>query len=344
MSTPRKAEGVAAPQNVSVEERLFSLVLALLASEQGLSKAEILSTVQGYRQRYSLGGDNSSLDRQFERDKDDIRELGVPLETIDAPDRPGDTQASRYRIPKALYELPSDVTFSSEEITLLGLAAAVWREGSLSEDSRRALTKLRSLGIDSDETVIGYAPRLRVREAAFTPLTQALDRHQRVSFLYVKPGNPTPLVRTVEPWALVVFDGRWHLTAFDQRARALRTFLLSRIVGPVKNIPGSTFDAPAPGQAENALAELERVWRNTTAAVTVTPGSDAELRLSKRSGVNITASGEFTVQYIDLDIFADELAGFGPEVRVLAPVELREAVRNRLTKVAAIHHEGGSSR
>ncbi|WP_423278710.1 hypothetical protein, partial [Escherichia coli] len=58
---------------VSVEERLFSLVLALLASEQGLGKAEILSTVQGYRQRYVHGGDNASLDRQFERDKDDIR-------------------------------------------------------------------------------------------------------------------------------------------------------------------------------------------------------------------------------------------------------------------------------
>ena len=70
---------------VPVEERLFSLVLALLATDSGLSKTEILSTVQGYRQKYSRSGDNAALERQFERDKDDIRELGVPLETIDDP-------------------------------------------------------------------------------------------------------------------------------------------------------------------------------------------------------------------------------------------------------------------
>jgi proteasome accessory factor B len=66
----------AAPLRVPVEERLFSLVLALLATDAGLTKNEILSTVQGYRQRYSTAGDNANLERQFERDKDDIRELG----------------------------------------------------------------------------------------------------------------------------------------------------------------------------------------------------------------------------------------------------------------------------
>ena len=60
---------------VPVEERLFSLVLALLATDSGLTKNEILSTVQGYSQKYSHSGDNSNLERQFERDKDDIREL-----------------------------------------------------------------------------------------------------------------------------------------------------------------------------------------------------------------------------------------------------------------------------
>ena len=72
---------------IPVEERLFSLVLALLATETGLTKNEILSTVQGYRQRYRASGDNANLERQFERDKDDIRDLGVPLETLDSPGR-----------------------------------------------------------------------------------------------------------------------------------------------------------------------------------------------------------------------------------------------------------------
>ena len=72
--------------------------------------------------------------------------------------------------------------FTPDELALLGLAAEVWREASLSEDSQRALTKLRSLGIEPREPVIGYAPRLRVRDAAFEPLRQALDRRQAVRF------------------------------------------------------------------------------------------------------------------------------------------------------------------
>src|SRR5664279_6389092 len=107
----------AAQSRIPVEERLFSLVLALLATESGLTKNEILSTVQGYRQKFRVGGDNANLERQFERDKDDIRDLGVPLETIDSPGDAGNNQTLRYRIPRGAYELPKDVTFSSDETT-----------------------------------------------------------------------------------------------------------------------------------------------------------------------------------------------------------------------------------
>ena len=154
---------------IPVEDRLFSLVLALLATEAGLLKAEILSSVRGYAERYDDSGQNANLERQFERDKDDIRELGIPLETVESPDRPGDNQALRYRIPKGLYDLPDEVRFTPDELALLGLAAEVWREASLSADSQRALTKLRSLGIEPREPVIGYAPRLRALGHHATP-------------------------------------------------------------------------------------------------------------------------------------------------------------------------------
>src|SRR5215207_656480 len=231
---------------IAVEDRLFSLVLALLATETGLLKAEILSTVRGYAERYDSAGSNANLERQFERDKDDIRELGIPLETVESPDRPGDNQSLRYRIPKGEYDLPVDVRFTPDELALLGLAAEVWREASLSADSQRALTKLRSLGIEPREPVIGYAPRLRVRDTAFEPLRQALDRRQTVRFRYFKPGEAGPRLRTVDPLAVVLHEGRWHLHAFDRDAAGPRTFLLSRIIGAVEPVPGMTFEAPTP--------------------------------------------------------------------------------------------------
>jgi proteasome accessory factor B len=306
-------------------------VLALLATEQGLTKSEILSTVQGYRQRYSAFGDNASLDRQFERDKDDIRELGIPLETLEQPGDPGNNQSLRYRIPKGEYDLPSDITFSPTEIALLSLAATVWRQGSLSAESQRAMLKLNSLGLESDEPVIGYAPRVRIRESAFDPLRLALDKHAIVKFPYLKPGEDTGRTRTVAPLALVQHHGRWHLAARDIEADAHRTFLLSRIVGPVVTT-AKTWSSPEPtGHAERSLRELDALWEAQVAVVRVETGTDAATRLSKRAAHTSAEASrdELRLHYTDVDILADELAGYGPEVLVLTPDRLRSAVLSR---------------
>jgi proteasome accessory factor B len=324
------------PGTVPIEERLFSLVLALLATDSGLTKAEILSTVRGYSQRYSLTGDNANLERQFERDKDDIRELGIPIETIDSPGDPGNNQNLRYRISRGDYELPGDITFSPEETALLNLAAMVWREGSLSAESRRAMVKLRALGVAVTEPVLGYAPRVRVREAAFEPLSVALEKRQFVQFDYLKPGESDARRRTVAPLALVQHQGRWHLYADEPSSASTRTFLLRRIVSGVSTT-GESFPEPPSGQSARALAELDEVWNSHLALVEVEQGTDAAARLSNRRGTALTESGALELHYSDLNIVADELAGYGPEVLVLSPPDLRNAVRARLMRTAADH-------
>jgi proteasome accessory factor B len=324
------------PAPVPVEERLFSLVLALLATETGLTKGEILSTVQGYRQRYDAHGDNSSLERQFERDKDDIRELGVPLETIDAPGEPGNNQTLRYRIPRTAYELPADISFSAAETTLLNLAAMAWREGSLSRESQRALLKLRSIGAETTDPVLGYAPRIRTRDAAFDPLSDALARHVTASFPYLKPGDPGARIRTVSPLALVQHQGRWHLKAIDRDVDEPRTFLLSRITGAVK-VGRQSVDVPPGGYAALALDELDAIWEANVAELEVTPGTDAAVRLSKRRGAEEFAPGQVRLHFTDLKLLADEIAGFGPEVLVLSPPALVDAVLERFEIAERAH-------
>lgn len=321
---------------VPVEERLFSLVLALLATETGLTKNEVLSTVQGYRQRFTAGGDNANLERQFERDKDDIRELGVPLETIESPGDSGNNQNLRYRIPRGTYELPGDIRFSAEETTLLNLAAMVWREGSLSGESRRAVLKLKGLGLLPAEPVLSYAPRLRVREPAFEPLRTALEKNAIVTFAYLKPGEEAARVRTVAPLALVQHQGRWHLHAEEAGTGLVKTYLLRRIVSQV-SASGATFAAPVGDQTATALRGLDEVWNANTAEVRVEPDSDAATRLHKRRGTVVLSSGALQLHYSDANIFADELASFGPEVVVLSPPDLRSAVRTRLERTAADH-------
>lgn len=312
---------------------MFSLVLALLASEQGLTKADILSTVQGYRQRYRPGGDNASLERQFERDKDDVRELGIPLETVESAGEAGNNQLLRYRIAKGDYDLPADLEFTPAEMTMLSLAATVWREGSLSGESQRALHKLRSLGVNTTEDTIGFSPRVRTRDSAFDPLNGALDRGVIVSFDYLMPGYRSPLKRTLAPLALVQHEGRWHVSGIDQDRGAPRIFLLSRITGPV-TVTRKSFAGERAGHAERTLSALRELHASQVAVLEVVADSEAQRRLGLRAQID----GEYhRVHYTDLNIFADELASFGPEVLVREPVQLREAVIARLRAVLAEH-------
>ena len=86
--------------------------------------------------------------RMFERDKEDLRELGVPLETgVNHPfdDDPG------YRIRQQAYELP-ELRLEADEAAVLGLAARVWRRAELAGAAAGALLKLRAAGIDADRT------------------------------------------------------------------------------------------------------------------------------------------------------------------------------------------------
>jgi proteasome accessory factor B len=326
------------PRIVPPEERQFALVLALLATEQGLTKEQILSTVDGYHQKYAPHGDNANLERQFERDKDALRELGVPLETVDAPGQPGNNQLQSYRVAKGDYELPGDVTFTPTELSLLQLAGTVWREGSLSGDMRRAMIKLRAAGVEPDGPMLGYAPRLKQLEPSFAPLTQAIERREAVTFPYLRPGRTVARRHTIKPLALFQFRGRWLFMGQDYADHKL-TFLLSRIVGDVASTH-ERFEAPPGDHGSEALHELEQLWQRNTATVAVEPGSDAAIRLGRRYGGTTPDGRVLIVHYSDLALLADELAGYGPEATVIEPDFLKQAVVSRLEATAWAHRAG----
>src|SRR5690606_11268541 len=133
--------------------------------EVGLTKQQILENVSGYRQRQEAGARADALEKMFERDKDDLRALGIPIETLGDHADPNDLREARYRIPKAEYDLPVDIEFTPAELAVLRLAGGVWSEGSLSGEAQAGVRKIRALGIDVDEPIIGFAPRITARES-----------------------------------------------------------------------------------------------------------------------------------------------------------------------------------
>lgn len=321
-------------EKIPPEERLMNLVVALMATEIGITKQQILESVSGYRQRVEAGTSSEALEKMFERDKDEIRALGVPIETLGDYADPNDLREARYRIPQAEYDLPVDIDFTPSDLAVLTLASSVWREGSLSAEARTGLRKVQSLGIDVDEPIIGFAPRLDFTSAAFTTVQSAMDAHRVIRFAYLKPGDSTATQRRVQPLALIDLEGRWHLFAIDADLNAERTFLLSRIVGDVA-LTTEKFDAALlEGAGARGLEGLREVLARNVAHLEVHPGSEAALRLARR--LEPTAQG-YDVHYLDTAIFADELASYGPEVRVVNPPELRDAVITRLQATLAAH-------
>lgn len=318
------------------EERLTNLVVALMATDQGLTKREILASVSGYRQRAESGASDEALEKMFERDKEDLRGLGVPIDTLGDFADPNDLREARYRIPKGEYDLPEDIEFTAAELAVLRLAGSVWSVGSMSEDAQAGVRKIRALGIDGDEPIIGFAPRIAVREASFAALQEAIEKSVVARFAYLKPGDAEPRTRRLQPLALIDYESRWHVFGLDAEIGQERMFLLSRIVGDVE-VTSEAFDAGGrAGAAERALAGLEAVAAKNSALLQVTPGTEAALRLGRRAAQE--ADG-LRLSYVDIDVLADELASYGPEVRVVEPAALRDAVIARLRAVAAAHEE-----
>ncbi|MFF5626545.1 helix-turn-helix transcriptional regulator [Microbacterium sp. NPDC012755] len=321
---------------IPAEERLTNLVVALMATDIGLTKQQILDNVSGYRQRADAGARSDALEKMFERDKDELRTLGVPVETIGEAADPNDLREARYRIPQAEYDLPSDIEFTPAELAVLQLAGSVWSAESVSGDAQAGVRKIRALGIDGDEPIIGFAPRITARDAAFTPLQDAIEKSRVVSFDYLKPGEDAPRRRSIRPLALVDYEARWHVFGIDIDADADRMFLLSRIVGAVKITNTSFASELREGAGERALAGLEEVAARNSALLEVTPGTEASLRLGRRAR---PATQGIRVPFVDLHILADELASYGPEVRVVEPAALRDAVIARLQAVVDANSE-----
>ncbi|HEU0128260.1 MAG TPA: WYL domain-containing protein, partial [Pseudonocardiaceae bacterium] len=208
-------------------ERLVNLVLCLLSSRQYLPAERIRRIVPGYTETPS----DEAFFRMFERDKAELRELGVPLETGRAP---GAEAGEGYRIARRDYELP-DIDLEPDEAAAVALAARLWDSPQLAGAAHGAVVKLRAAGVEVDaEPSFTVEPRVRAAEPALIPLISAVQAGQVVTFRHRRHPAAEPVTRTLEPWGVVSWRGRWYVVGHDRDRDAPRCFRLSRIVGEVR--------------------------------------------------------------------------------------------------------------
>ena len=300
-------------------ERLINLTLALLSVKRYLKKQEIFKVVEGY------SGSFESMDRMFERDKADLRNLGIEIEVGEVDplfeDEPG------YRIRESDYylNLPE---LSSSELALIAMASEMWRIEGRNSEVQSFVTKMHSLGIPTDRGIqqpVNF--QLRSLPRYFDSIQKALTESRVLKFHY----RQDPKVRVIEPYRLFVWQGSWYLIGLDVNLSEIRTFKLDRIKELVEiGKEDSQFQVPTDFKVNDHLpseVELEKV------IIRVTKG---EANLIRSMGIIVDSNENFDdieISFKSSRAILNVILWHGSSVEVLSPPELRDEISKSLSEL-----------
>ena len=323
-------------------ERLLNLVICLLWTRQYVTADYIRRNVAGYSDD---GQSDEAFNRMFERDKNELRDLGIPLVTGRSPMAAG---AEGYRIDRDSYELP-EISLESDEAAAIAMAAALWDTPEVSTLSQTAILKLRAAGLDvrsEDDLGItsGGSSRSLGSEEVIAGLLAAVQDRRAVEFQHRSSAAAAPTTRRVEPWGVVSHRGRWYVVGHDRDRDATRTFRLSRITAV-------TAVGAADAVVVPAGTDLQQI---VSAAVDSAAGSDgrtariwvaADRAFGLRRAATTTEPADFdgepgdivTLDIHSLTAVARMVLGVGPDAVVLDPPELRELVIASLDRLMGVN-------
>ena len=299
-------------------ERLINLTLALLATKRYLTKSEIFRAVAGY------SGSPETMERMFERDKDELRGLGIEIEVKGIDPLFEDGQG--YLIRSETFQL-SENEFSKEELLYLTMAANLWHDSALGSDSKAALLKIQSLSgpIESDAV---NTPAIRDSESAalLSSAFEAVDTEQLIKFRY--KGKE----RSAQPFGLYTRDGFWYLVAREEDE--VKSFKLLRIEGKiVKDGKAGSFKKPPEFDLIEFLSN-SRSEQEMQAQVLVRKEQAHVLR-SKYSTKEINEEWDLMlIPYIYEQEIIETILWYGTNIILDSPASLRSEVISRLKVIA----------
>lgn len=323
----------AASGSAEKTERLLNLILALKSARRPVSKQKIRESLPAYAEATS----DEAFDRMFERDKDELREMGIPITTT-VVDVLFDDEVG-YRIDSSETSLP-EISFEPEEVAALALAARAWSTASISGAASAGLRKLRLSGVEIDESAAaGVEPRIRTKEPAFEAVHAALSALQPITFDYRK-GDGTVTTRRVQPWALKHWHGRWYLTGYDLDRADERAFRLGRFEGSVrKKGRAGSYTVPADHRPEVSLAAQEREPRGS-AVIRLRQGRGHVLRRAATETRELDGGWAEVVVPYEPGLTERDVVALGSHAVAVSPRELVDGVQASLRATLAAQAVG----
>jgi len=295
-------------------ERLLNLTAALLETPRPLTAEEIASGIFGYPE------DKTAFRRAFERDKDALREMGIPI--VIAEVAGSDPPQTGYRIPKDQYYI-RDPGLEADELAALHLAASAIRLEGV--EGTAGLWKLGGVPARPSSTDAPATMAAIPVDDRLVSLFGAVGDRRPVTFTYRDER------RTVDPYRLDFHRGRWYVTGFDHARADERVFRLDRIAGDVEAgtrrsfeppsvaVPGARAEPWQLGEGEPVRAQVLVEAEQAAIAIGIV-GADAVAE--QRSDGSIV---------VELPVTNPEglrafVLGFLEHAEVLAPEELRADV------------------
>ena len=340
---------------VSKTERLLNLISFMLRSRRPIPFSKIAGHVVGYDDEARL----DSIEKRFDRDKAELRNMGIPVEYVDG----GSPEASGYIIPLDRFFL-GELQLDNVDAVILSMAG---RSGAVAMSSpimkEAFASALRKLAVDSPDVDDMPAERASLMQVSsghakvselLQTICSAVYSRRTIRFSYRGRQDADPQKRRVDPYGLGIDRGEWYLVGYDHAREGTRMFRLSRVVGNVALTGASDasheFEVPAGFKIEDHL--FRQAWDFGDAEPT-----DVKIKLPRDLALQLRHQSRLQFEFADEsekdesaessiviltarapEKMADWIISLGPDAEIIEPSSIRDVVKEQLQRFAA-HYE-----
>lgn len=271
-------------------ERLLNLLFVLLNTKHPVTREQIRVRVPGYE-----GSSDDAFERMFERDKEGLRQLNIPVVTKPVDIYHDDVLG--YLIEKDSWLMP-EIKLSRDERVLLSLAASAWNNAQISSSARKGAERISPAEVTD---LPNQNFQLGSGREAIAELLKAISNQVSVQFTYQNANSDESVTRNVDPWKVILNAGHWYLIGFDLDRGESRSYRLDRMVGNPISTNQEIMEIPPTDLDPRQIVESWRAqesFESKSVDIAVLPGKAIELQLIATEIVCNDDLDQLTIPYL----------------------------------------------